>query len=42
VNPDQADVMFDYSNSVPPLFGRWGIRVLQDIGLDPTDWHWNK
>jgi hypothetical protein len=38
----KADVMFDYSNSVPPLFGRSGIRVLQDIGLDSTDWHWNK
>jgi hypothetical protein len=38
----KADVMFDYSNSVQPLFGRSGIRALQDIGLDPTDWHWNK
>jgi hypothetical protein len=36
-----ADVMFDYTNSVRPLFGRSGIRALRDIGLDPTDWHWN-
>ena len=40
--PIKADVMFDYSNSVQPLFGRSGIRALQDIGLDPSDWHWNK
>ena len=33
--------MFDYSNSVRPLFGRSGILALQDIGLDPKDWHWN-
>jgi hypothetical protein len=36
-----ADVMFDYSNAVPPLFGRSGMRALRDIGLDPRDWHWN-
>jgi hypothetical protein len=36
-----ADVMFDYSNAAPPLFGRSGMRALQDIGLDPGDWHWN-
>ena len=36
-----ADVMFDYSNSVRPLFGRSGIRALQDIGMDDKDWHWN-
>jgi hypothetical protein len=39
--PIKADVMFDYSNSVRPLFGRSGILALQDIGLDPKDWHWN-
>ncbi len=39
--PITADVMFDYTNSVRPLFGRSGIRALKDIGLDPTDWHWN-
>ncbi|MDQ2963329.1 MAG: aspartyl protease family protein [Pseudomonadota bacterium] len=37
----RADVMFDYSNSVRPLFGRSGILALKDIGLDQTDWHWN-
>jgi hypothetical protein len=37
----KADVMFDYSNSVRPLFGRSGFRGLSDIGLDPTNWHWN-
>lgn len=37
----RADVMFDYSNSVRPLFGRSGFRALSDIGIDPTDWHWN-
>ncbi len=37
----KADVMFDYSNSVRPLFGRSGFRALRDIGIDPTDWHWN-
>jgi hypothetical protein len=37
-----ADVMFDYSNAVPPLFGRSGILALKDIGLDPSKWHWNK
>ncbi len=36
-----ADVMFDYSNSVPALFGRSGIRALQDVGIDHKDWHWN-
>ncbi|HEV3241322.1 MAG TPA: hypothetical protein VG429_13065 [Casimicrobiaceae bacterium] len=36
-----VDVMFDYSNGAPPLFGRSGLRALQDIGLDPSDWHWN-
>ena len=36
-----ADVMFDYSNTVRPLFGRSGIRALQEIGLDRQDWHWN-
>jgi hypothetical protein len=35
-----ADVMFDYSNSVPALFGRSGILALKEIGLDRTDWHW--
>ncbi|HTP48375.1 MAG TPA: aspartyl protease family protein [Casimicrobiaceae bacterium] len=35
-----AEVMFDYSNSVPALFGRSGIRALKEIGLDRTDWHW--
>jgi hypothetical protein len=39
--PIKADVMFDYSNSVRPLFGRSGILVLKDIGLDPSNWHWN-
>lgn len=37
----KIDVMFDYSNGVRPLFGRSGIRALQDIGMDRTDWHWN-
>lgn len=37
----KADVMFDYSNSVRPLFGRSGFRALSDIGIDPADWHWN-
>ena len=37
----RADVMFDYSNAAPPLFGRTGMRALQDIGLDPRNWHWN-
>jgi hypothetical protein len=36
-----ADVLFDYSNAAPPLFGRSGLRALRDIGLDPSDWHWN-
>jgi hypothetical protein len=36
-----ADVMFDYSNSVDPLFGRSGILALKDLGLDRSDWHWN-
>ena len=36
-----ADVMFDYSNSVQALFGRSGIRALQDVGLDRRNWHWN-
>ena len=39
--PIKADVMFDYTNSVRPLFGRTGILALQDIGLDPSNWHWN-
>jgi hypothetical protein len=38
--PLRADVLFDYSNAVPPLFGRSGIRALSDIGLDANDWHW--
>jgi Aspartyl protease len=36
-----ADVMFDYTNTVGALFGRSGIRVLQDIGIDDRNWHWN-
>jgi hypothetical protein len=36
-----TDVMFDYSNSVRPLFDRSGMRVLQDVGMDHKDWHWN-
>lgn len=35
-----ADVMFDYSNASPPLFGRSGLRALRDVGIDPADWHW--
>ena len=38
----KADVMFDYSNTVDPLFGRSGILALKDLGLDRTDWHWDK
>jgi len=37
----KRDVMFDYSNSVDPLFGRSGMLALRDIGLDKKDWHWN-
>jgi len=40
--PIKADVMFDYSNSVDPLFGRSGILALKDLGMDQTDWHWDK
>jgi hypothetical protein len=36
----RADVMFEYSNTVDPLFGRSGIRALADLGLDRTYWHW--
>jgi hypothetical protein len=35
-----ADVLFDYSNTVPPLFGRSGLRALRDVGIDPSSWHW--
>jgi len=38
----KADVMFDYSNTVDPLFGRSGILALKDLGLDRMDWHWDK
>ena len=38
----KADVMFDYSNTVDPLFGRSGILALKDLGLDRTQWHWDK
>ena len=37
----RADVMFDYSNSVKPLFGRSGIQALKELGIDRNDWHWN-
>jgi hypothetical protein len=40
--PIRADVMFDYSNSVDPLFGRSGILALKDLGLDQAEWHWNR
>jgi hypothetical protein len=35
-----ADVLFDYSNTVQPLFGRSGLRALRDVGIDPSAWHW--
>jgi hypothetical protein len=38
----RADVMFEYSNSVDPLFGRSGILALKDLGLDQAEWHWNR
>jgi hypothetical protein len=38
----RADVMFDYSNTVDPLFGRSGILALKDLGLDQAEWHWNR
>jgi len=34
--------MFDYSNTVDPLFGRSGILALKDLGLDQAEWHWNR
>lgn len=38
--PLVADVLFDYSNTVQPLFGRSGLRALRDVGIDPSAWHW--